>query len=465
MLQSVSTEFSATFLILYVLYHSVVVTFNSVMESNLSSRGARIAAYRGVHRTGFDMYIKDPFNKENNPQGILNFGNSENKLCYDILEERLSRAQANCLTPELLQYSDLQGLRGFREETADFLTEYCRAPTPLNPEHIVVLNGCTSALAALTTVLMEPGDGYLIPSPYYGGIATYTWLYGEVNPVPVPLDSKISRGKGYPLMLAVDKLEDAMSEATKKGIRVRGLILTNPHNPLGVVYPAEVLMDCLEFAHRYKLHVIVDEIYMLSVYDGKAFTSIHSFESLPDPERTHVLWGFSKDFALAGLRVGTVHTRNQEVRRALIRLASFHSCAGPTQQLLTHLLQDRDWINTTFLPSNRRRLLESRAILVKGLQDIGVSVLKSSAGFFVWADLRSFLKEQSFEAEMDLWWRLIHEKVFISPGQVFSSCEPGWFRVVFSDTVENIKIGVDRIKKALGAPAIIAEKYVHHHAS
>nr|XP_015213609.1 PREDICTED: probable inactive 1-aminocyclopropane-1-carboxylate synthase-like protein 2 isoform X3 [Lepisosteus oculatus] len=294
MLQSVSTEFSATFLILYVLYHSVVVTFNSVMESNLSSRGARIAAYRGVHRTGFDMYIKDPFNKENNPQGILNFGNSENKLCYDILEERLSRAQANCLTPELLQYSDLQGLRGFREETADFLTEYCRAPTPLNPEHIVVLNGCTSALAALTTVLMEPGDGYLIPSPYYGGIATYTWLYGEVNPVPVPLDSKISRGKGYPLMLAVDKLEDAMSEATKKGIRVRGLILTNPHNPLGVVYPAEVLMDCLEFAHRYKLHVIVDEIYMLSVYDGKAFTSIHSFESLPDPERTHVLWGFSK---------------------------------------------------------------------------------------------------------------------------------------------------------------------------
>ncbi|MGH0122961.1 UNVERIFIED_CONTAM: hypothetical protein FKN15_077615, partial [Acipenser sinensis] len=225
-----------------------------------------------------------------------------------------------------------------------------------------------------------------------------------------------------------------------QGIRVRALILINPHNPLGDIYPAHLLKECLDFAHRYGLHVIIDEIYMLSVYDG-TFASVHSLDRLPDPERTHIIWGFSKDFAMCGVRVGTVYTQSQEVRKALNQLACFHGCAGPVQQLLSHLIWDQEWINNTFLPANRRRLLKSRSILVNGLQKLNIPVLKGFAGLFVWADFRKFLKTQTFEAEMDLWWKLIHEKVYISPGQAFYCSEPGWFRLVFSDTVNKIQLG------------------------
>ncbi|KAK6491124.1 1-aminocyclopropane-1-carboxylate synthase-like protein 1 [Huso huso] len=418
-------------------------------SSLLSSRGARIAGYEGILGKGFDMYVKDPYEQDTNPQGILNLGTSENKLCYDIIHGRLTRPGMNSLAPHLLQYSNVQGLESFREEIAKFLTEYARAQNPLDPEHVVVMNGCCSVLASLTAVLCDSEDGYLIPTPYYGSVYPDSWLYGKVRPVHVQLDSKMSDGESRPFMLTVKKLEDAMTEATKQGIRVRALILINPHNPLGDIYPAHLLKECLDFAHRYGLHVIIDEIYMLSVYDG-TFASVHSLDRLPDPERTHIIWGFSKDFAMCGVRVGTVYTQSQEVRKALNQLACFHGCAGPVQQVLSHLIWDQEWINNTFLPANRRRLLKSRSILVNGLQKLNIPVLKSSAGLFVWADFRKFLKTQTFEAEMDLWWKLIHEKVYISPGQAFYCSEPGWFRLVFSDTVNKIQLGIERLQQALG---------------
>ncbi|MGH0156249.1 UNVERIFIED_CONTAM: hypothetical protein FKN15_061974 [Acipenser sinensis] len=261
-------------------------------SSLLSSRGARIAGYEGILGKGFDMYVRDPYEQDTNPQ--------------------LTRPGMNSLDPHLLQYSNVQGLESFREEIAKFLTEYARAQNPLDPEHIVVMNGCCSVLASLTAVLCDSEDAYLIPTPYYGSVYPDSWLYGKVRPVHVQLDSKMSDGESHPFMLTVKKLEDAMTEATKQGIRVRALILINPHNPLGDIYPAHLLKECLDFAH-----------------------------SLPDPERTHIIWGFSKDFAMCGVRVGTVYTQSQEVRKALNRLACFHACAGPVQQVLSHLIWDQ----------------------------------------------------------------------------------------------------------------------------
>ncbi|XP_041104814.1 1-aminocyclopropane-1-carboxylate synthase-like protein 1 isoform X3 [Polyodon spathula] len=304
--------------------------------------------------------------------------------------------------------------KDFRGEIAKFLTEYARAQNPLDPEHIVVMNGCGSVLASLTAVLCDSEDGYLIPTPYYGSVYPDSWLYGKVRPVHVHLDSKMSNGESQPFMLTVKKLENAMTEATKQGIRVRALILINPHNPLGDIYPAHLLKECLDFAYRYGLHVIVDEIYMLSVYDG-TFTSVHSLDRLPDPERTHIIWGFSKDFAMCGVRVGTVYTQSQEVRKALNRLACFHACAGPVQQVLSHLILDQEWINNTFLSANRRRLLESQRILVNGLQKLNIPVLKCCAGLFVWADFRKNMKTPT----------LPHQLLRATP-PAYTTATPSW---------------------------------------
>ncbi|KAM6210819.1 1-aminocyclopropane-1-carboxylate synthase-like protein 1 isoform 1-T2 [Sarcoramphus papa] len=416
----------------------------------LSARGARIAGGApGLLDAGFALYVADPFDRELNPQGVLNLGTSENKLCFDLIEDRLTRPDMNYLEPDLFQYSDTQGTRSFREEIAKFLTDYARAAKALNPEHITVMNGCCAVFATLSTVLCDPGDGYLIPAPYYGGINSKTWLYGGIQPVHVPLFSKVTAEESHPFQLTVEKLEAALQRAKKQGIRVRALILINPHNPLGDIYPAQLLKECLEFAHRYELHVIMDEIYMLSVYDDTTFTSVLSLDCLPDPERTHFMWGFSKDFGMSGIRVGVLYTRNHEIRKAVNQLAVFHSCPGPAQHVLSLFLRDRDWLDNVFFPTNKKRLKEARNILVDGLAAVGIPVLKSSGGLYVWADFRKFLKSQTFEAELELWQQLLDKKLLISPGKAFYCYEPGWFRLVFSDSIDRIYLCIQRLEQML----------------
>ncbi|XP_058039369.1 1-aminocyclopropane-1-carboxylate synthase-like protein 1 [Ahaetulla prasina] len=419
-------------------------------QGELSARGARIAdGATGLLDKGFDRYLDDPFDADQNPQGILNFGTSENKLCFDLLQERLSKPDMNYLEPHLLQYSDTQGIKSFREEIAKFLTEYANASVPLDPEQIIVMNGCCAVFATLSTVLCDPGDGYLIPTPYYGGINSKTWLYGGMQPIHVPLFSEVADKGSQPFQLTVEKLEAAYQGARKKGIRVRALILINPHNPLGDIYPAQLLTECLEFAHRYELHIIMDEIYMLSVYGNTTFTSILSLKSLPDPDRTHFMWGFSKDFGMCGIRVGILYTRNHYIRKAVNQLVVFHGCSGPVQHVLQQILKDRDWLDNVFFPINKKRLKEAQNILVDGLAEIGIPVLKSSGGLYVWADFRKFLKTQTFEAEIDLWMKILDEKLLISPGKTFCCYEPGWFRVVFSDSVDKIILCIQRLQQLL----------------
>uniref|UniRef100_A0A8C0BMV2 Aminotransferase class I/classII large domain-containing protein n=1 Tax=Buteo japonicus TaxID=224669 RepID=A0A8C0BMV2_9AVES len=210
------------------------------------------------------------------------------------------------------------------------------------------------------------------------------------------------------------------------------------------------MLICLYFSiHRYELHVIMDEIYMLSVYDDTTFTSVLSLDCLPDPERTHFMWGFSKDFGMSGIRVGVLYTRNHEIRKAVNQLAVFHSCPGPVQHVLSQFLRDRDWLDNVFFPTNKKRLKEAQNILVDGLADVGIPVLRSSGGLYVWADFRKFLKSQTFEAELELWQKLLDKKLLISPGKAFYCCEPGWFRLVFSNSADTIYLCIQRLEQML----------------
>uniref|UniRef100_A0A493TNF5 Aminotransferase class I/classII large domain-containing protein n=1 Tax=Anas platyrhynchos platyrhynchos TaxID=8840 RepID=A0A493TNF5_ANAPP len=344
----------------------------------LSGRGARIAgAAPGLLDEGFALYLADPFDRERNPEGVLNLGTSENTLCFDLIEERV---RVDIFAKESLVH---------------FF-------------QITVMNGCCAVFATLSTVLCDPGFAHLLHPTY-----TLVWCHW------CPVTPKTSYWFFF-----------------FQGIRVRALILINPHNPLGDIYPAQLLKECLDFAHRYELHVIMDEIYMLSVYDDITFTSVLSLESLPDPERTHFMWGFSKDFGMCGIRVGVLHTTNHEIQKAVNQLAVFHSCPGPVQHVLSQFLKDRDWMDNVFFPTNKKRLKEAQKLLVDGLADIGVPVLKSSGGLYVWADFRKFLKSQTFEAELELWQKLLDKKLLISPGKAFCCYEPGWFRLVFSNSLE-----------------------------
>uniref|UniRef100_UPI00358FB63D 1-aminocyclopropane-1-carboxylate synthase-like protein 1 n=1 Tax=Myxine glutinosa TaxID=7769 RepID=UPI00358FB63D len=245
----------------------------------LSRRGYRIMSRENILDDGINAYRADRYDSITNPSGIVNLGTSENKISVDMMAKRLAQPDMFHIDPVTLCYADWKGHYFLKKEMARFLTDYCRAPAPLDPENVVVVNGCGSLFTALSGVLCDDGDGILIPTPYYGVIDNDLQYYSGVRTVHVPLNSKVGAGETYPFQLTVPKLEAALASAQDKEIHVRGLILINPHNPLGDIYPADDLMSYLQFAKRHKLHVIMDEIYMLTIFkEGVEFTSVLSFD-------------------------------------------------------------------------------------------------------------------------------------------------------------------------------------------
>ncbi|XP_048401051.1 1-aminocyclopropane-1-carboxylate synthase-like protein 1 isoform X2 [Stegostoma tigrinum] len=368
----------------------------------LSKRGNEINSF-GIIQEGYNTYHADKHDEDKNPNGVINLGTSENKLCFDLLSER-----------------------------------------------IVVVNGCGSLFSSLSAVLCDPGDKILLPSPYYGVIKDDIFHYSAVKPLLVHLESKVTDEETRPFQLTVGKLENSMQIAKLQGTRVTAMILTNPHNPLGDIYSAKEMREFLEFANRYKLHVIVDEVYMLSIFgDVDSFQSVLSFDKLPDPQRTHVMWGISKDFAASGIRVGTLYTENADVINALGQLASYHGVPGPTQHMVAQLLRDQDWINQVFLPTNRARLKSAHKCVANELTAMGIPFLNRHAGLYIWADFRKYLKDPTFEEEEKLLKQLVKNKILLVNGKSFGCCEPGWFRIVFADETYRLQLGMQRLRKVL----------------
>ncbi|KAJ8252642.1 hypothetical protein COCON_G00219540 [Conger conger] len=405
----------------------------------LSSRGNLMDQAVGILHEGFALYQADKHDFDSNRDGIINLGTSENKLCYDLLSKRLTQADMLHVAPALLEYPDLRGHCFLREEVASFLTEYSKSSSPLKVENVVVMNGCTSLFSCITAVICDPGDAVLIPTPFYGSIKEDVGLYSGVRLVHTHLDCEVANwsGTGGPrhFLLTTDKLEQAMEQAKAEGVRVRAVIFMNPHNPLGEIYSGQEMTAFLEFAKRHELHAIIDEVYMLSVFsESAAFQSVLSLARLPDAQRTHVLWGLSK---------------NQDVLSAMAHLGFFHVIAGIAQHQAAMLLRDRDWVSREFLPQNRARMEAAHRYISGELRSLGIPFLNRPACFFIWADLRKVLSEQSFPAERKLWRCFLHHKILVSPGEAFSCSTPGWFRIIFTDQEDRLRLGMQRLRKAL----------------
>lgn len=416
----------------------------------LSNRGNSIQQHRGLLQEGFIQYEIDKYHDTDNPNGIINMGTSENKLCYDLLHRRLTEPDMLHCEESLLQYSDWRGRSFLREEVAKFLTHYCNSPRPLEADNVVVMNGCSSLFSCVAAVICDPRDAILIPTPFYGVIKEDLDLYSDVKLCHVPLECEADAAEGRPFHLTVEKLDQGLRKAKQEGLNVRAVILMNPHNPLAEIYTQEDMTAFLEFAKRNELHAIVDEVYMLTVFGERlTFHSVLTMDRLPDPQRTHVMWGMGKDFAMSGLRIGTLYSENRDLLEALAKLGAFHGLPGTTQHQVAQLLKDRDWISGDFLPVNRRRLRAAHGYITEELLSMGVPFLNRPATMFLWADFRKYLRESSFEEELSLWRCFLRHKVVLSCGQAFSCSTPGWFRIVFADQRHRLELGMKRIKEAL----------------
>ncbi len=300
--------------------------------------------------------------------------------------------------------------------------------------------------------ICDEGEGMLIPAPYYGAFKTYIFCRMGCIVHPVYLSSTPNReyGETMPFELSVQRLEQAYKEAKSQGVKIKAILMSNPNNPLGCVYSKSQLIEYLGFANRHGLHVILDEIYMMSVHCAEvSVTSGLSLDDAIDPSLLHVVWGFSKDLGLSGFRCGLVHTVNKALAHVLHCNAYFQSVPTVSQYILTAIVSDFAWLDHVYLPTNQKCLRLAYLTATKMLKEMGVEVLESSAGLFVWVNLKRWIKPLSRDGEMKLMDLLVDSGVYMTAGAAFRCVEYGWFRIVVSAHPDVLKVGLERLQAVL----------------
>ncbi|MEE4273653.1 MAG: aminotransferase class I/II-fold pyridoxal phosphate-dependent enzyme [Thermoanaerobaculales bacterium] len=380
----------------------------------------------------------NPYHADANPDGYIGLCVAENKLVSDLVADRINRIRD--VPASVLGYDSMTGSMRFRERLGRFMGRtFLGREFP--PHQISVLAGAGSVLEILFHALGDPGDGVLAPTPSYAGFWMDLELRNELRIVPV----HTSADGGF--RLTPELLDRAADGADRP---VRALLLTTPDNPLGRVYTADELDAILSWAEGRGLHVVADEIYALSVYGGRPFTSCAAVrQSLGD--RLHIVWAFSKDFGASGLRCGVVVSENEAVTAAVSALAYWACCSGHTQYLLGEMISDESWVDG-FIDTMQTRLGRAYDRLTTLLDAGGISHIPAEGAVFTLVDLRPHLAEPTWEAEHDLWTRIIDEaRVNLTPGAACHIGEPGFMRLCYAGLPTNdVAVGVERLVDFLG---------------
>jgi 1-aminocyclopropane-1-carboxylate synthase len=412
--------------------------------TTLSARGLALAS-QPSYRAFITPVINSTYDPQNNPQGIINLGAAEN---YAMLPSIAAFTNAHFrATPNLFSYD--QGAWGssrLRAALAKHLNRHFHPVEEVQPQDLLVANGCMSLCEMLGFSLFSPGDGILLSRPCYAAFESDFGTRAGVKCVYASFNGQDQFSpKG-----AVEGYETALVEAQAAGTRIRALLVCHPHNPLGQSYPRETLIALMEFCNKHDIHLISDEIYALSTYT----LNIPNAATHVDPSLLHVLYGMSKDLAAGGLRIGMLHTRNSELWSCLSAMNQFHWIPGPADAIASAMLEDEAWLDA-FLKESQQKLGEMSALTRLLFRDKGIPFWEEGrAGFFLWVDLRAWLagtgKKDLWQAEREVNDRFTKAGVFLTPGEVSRAEEPGWFRVVFSWDEETLREGLRRMFKSLG---------------
>jgi aspartate/methionine/tyrosine aminotransferase len=378
------------------------------------------------------------YHPDDNPDGYIGLCVAENTLVSEIVAERMSLVDE--IPPSVLGYDAMTGSRRFRERLGRFMGRtFLGREFP--PEQISVLAGAGSVLEILFHALADPGDGVLVPTPSYAGFWMDLGLRNRLAVVPV----HTSADDGFRL---TPELLDRAVEASDRP--VRALLFTTPDNPLGRVYSADEIRAVVSWAGGRGLHVVVDEIYALSVFGERAFTSVATLRpGLGD--NVHIVWAFSKDFGASGLRCGVLVSENEAVHAAVDALAYWACCSGHTQFLLGELVSDDTWVGS-YLEAMRGLLGDAYRRVSGALETCGIAFVPAEAGFFVLLDLRSCLASPTWQAEHELWTGILDGAgVNLTPGAACHVGEPGFFRLCYAGLLPGtVEVGVHRLARHLG---------------
>jgi aspartate aminotransferase len=295
----------------------------------------------------------------------------------------------------------------------------------LTPEQVVVSPGAKPNLFFPTLALVEPGDEVIYPDPGFPSYAAMVVAAGGV-PVPVPLLEE----NGFSFDLQT--LDACLSE------RTRLIILNSPGNPTGGVIPLADLEHIAAAAQRYDCWVMSDEIYARLVYDGLRAPSIAALPGML--ERTIIVDGFSKTYAMTGWRLGYGIMPAELARRVELLLTHSIGCTAHFTQVagIEAILGSQEPVAEVLEAFSQRR-----QVIVAGLNDLpGVSCQVPQGAFYAFPNITASRMSSESLAEL-----LLEEAgVALLPGSGFGQHGEGYLRLSYANSIENIQRGLRRMR-------------------
>ena len=339
----------------------------------------------------------------------------------------IRRAADAAIAAGYTHYGPPAGLPEFRKLIAD--TWHARRGIACGPANVVVTPGAKPILFFTMLATLEVGDEVLIPSPAFPTYASVAHFLGA-RVVPVPLVAE----RGFDIDLA------ALRERITP--RSRMLVLNSPHNPTGGVLPPATLHVLAELAQRHDLVVMSDEIYAGMVYEGES-PSIATFPGMA--ERTVVVDGFSKTYAMTGWRLGFGIMPEPLARHLAALMNNSNSCTATFVQKAGEaaLTGPQDEVQAMVTEFRARR-----AVVVEGLNAIpGVCCQPPAGAFYAFPRIAA-----NGMRSVELADRLLEESgVVMLPGTGFGAEGEGHLRLSYANSRENLRLGLGRLHEFLAA--------------
>lgn len=338
--------------------------------------------------------------------------------------------------PQAAGYTDSKGLFAPRKAIVHYTQQ--KGIAGVTVDDVYLGNGASELITMSMNALLNAGDEILVPAPDYPLWTASVSLSGGT-----PVHYLCDESNGW--IPDLDDMARKITQATK------GIVVINPNNPTGALYPVEVLQAIVELARKRGLIIFADEIYDKVLYDGHVHTSI---ASLADDILFVTFNGLSKNYRSCGYRAGWMivsgdKRRAQDYIEGLNMLASMRLCANtPGQLAIQTALGGYQSINDLVAPGGR--LCRQRDLAHRLLTEIpGVTCVKPKAALYMFPrlDPKVYPIEDDQQFAYDL---LAEEKVLIVQGTGFNYPTPDHFRLVFLPHEDDLTEAIGRIARFLG---------------